>query len=97
MKTKVVGAFNEYPNAHYHGKSRKLFLWIFFISRALHVIAPETVFFFFCFFFSTKILIFDIYFYFSTKTYDAQHTKKTLIQFVDSIGPGQHAHPCSLI
>ena len=30
-------------------------------------------------------------------SFDAQCTKRALMQIVDSIGPDQHAHSCSLI
>ena len=39
------------------------------------------------------VLIFS---YFSTKTYDAQHTKRDFMQFADSIGPDQRVLLCSL-
>ena len=29
--------------------------------------------------------------------FDAQHTKKALIQFTDRVGPDQHVHPYSPI
>ena len=38
------------------------------------------------------------FFFFSTKnTYNVQHMKRALMQFVDNVGPAQHAHLCSLI
>ena len=88
IRSALVSTSYEYYNVHFHREIRKIHVLRFWLKKKKLLYLELR-----CVLWALIRMTVPL----SIRTYDAQPTKKALLQFANNFGPGQHVHLCSLI